>query len=159
MGIQENKDVVRRFIEECVNTHRSELLADYVDVALRAHPGTPGAAPDTEGLDGLREAFQRFRSTFPDLHITPEDIVAEGELVALRWTATGTHSGDLAGIPATSRAVRWAGTDMYRFADGRIVEWWRNDDSVGLFQQLGRDVIGDTVAGHRRRALAGEPRP
>ena len=158
MTTQENKDVVRRFIEECVNTHRAELLADYVDGGLRAHPGTPGAAPDTEGLDGLREAFQRFRTTFPDLHITLEDMVAEGELVAVRWTATGTHSGDLAGIAATGTQVRWAGTDMYRFADGRIVEWWRNDDSVWLLHQLGRDLVPD-VTGPRRRVLAGEPRP
>ena len=141
MGIEANKDVVRRFIEECVNTHRSELLPDYVDPGLRAHPSTPGTAPDTEGLDGLREAFLKFRTTFPDLHITPEDMVAEGDLVAVRWIATGTHSGDLAGIPATGRAVRWAGTDMYRLTGGRIVEWWRNDDSVWLLHQLGRDLV------------------
>ena len=141
MGIEANKDVVRRFIDECVNTHRSELLPDFVDAGLRAHPGTPGTAPDTEGLDGIREAFQRFRTTFPDLHISPEEMVAEGDLVAVRWTATGTHSGDLAGIAATGTAVRWAGTDMYRFADGRIVEWWRNDDSVWLLHQLGRDLV------------------
>ena len=141
MGIEANKDVVRRFIDECVNTHRSELLPDFVDAGLRAHPGTPGTAPDTEGLDGIREAFQRFRTTFPDLHISPEEMVAEGDLVAVRWTATGTHSGDLAGIAATGTAVRWAGTAMYRFADGRIVEWWRNDDSVWLLHQLGRDLV------------------
>ena len=158
MGIPENKDVVRRFIEECVNTHRSELLADYVDAGLRAHPGTPGAAPDTDGLDAIREAFQRFRTAFPDLHITPEEMIAEGDLVAVRWTATGTHSGELAGIAATGTAVRWAGTDMYRLTAERIVEWWRNDDSVWLLHQLGRDLLPDT-AGPRRRALAGEPRP
>ena len=141
MGIQENKDVVRRFIDECVNTHRAELLAEYVDPALRVHPGTPGAAPDTEGIDGLREAFQRFRVSFPDLHIAPEAMIAEGDLVAVRWTATGTHSGDLAGIAATGTAVRWAGTDMYRFTDDKIVEWWRNDDLVGLLHQLGRDLV------------------
>ena len=144
MSIQENKDVVRRFIDECVNTHRSELLADYVDAELRAHPGTPGAAPDTEGLEGLREAFHRFRTTFPDLHITPEDMLAEADFVAVRWTATGTHSGDLAGIAATGTAVRWAGTDIYRLADGRIAEWWRNDDTVWLLHQLGRDLVPTT---------------
>ena len=158
MGIAENKDVVRRFIEECVNTHRSELLADYVDAGLRAHPGTPGAAPDTEGLDALREAFLRFRTALPDLHITPEEMVAEGDLVAVRWTATGTHSGDLAGIAGTGTAVRWSGTDMYRLTAGRIVEWWRNDDSVWLLHQLGRDLVPE-AAGPRRRTLAGEPRP
>lgn len=158
MGIAQNRDAVRRFLAECVNTDRAELLADYVDADLRAHPGTPGATPDTVGLDGLREAFLRFRVAFPDLHITPEEMVAEGDLVAVRWTATGTHSGDLAGIPATGTAVRWAGTDMYRLTDSRIVEWWRNDDSGWLFQQLGLDVPGD-AAGPRRRALAGVARP
>jgi predicted ester cyclase len=157
MGIEQNKDVVRRLIDECVNTHRPELLGNYVDPELRVHPGTPGTAPDTEGLDGLREAFQRFRATFPDLHITPEQMIAEGDLVAARWTATGTHSGDLAGITATGTPVRWSGTDMYRLVDGRIVEWWRNDDFVGLLHQLGRDL--DDATGPRRRALAGEPRP
>lgn len=141
MGIAENRHVVRRFIEECVNLHRAELLAEFVDAGLHAHPGTPGAAPDTVGLDALREAFQRFRVTFPDLHITPEEMVAEGDLVALRWTATGTHSGDLAGIAATGTAVRWAGTDMYRLTGGRIVEWWRNDDFAGLLRRLSRRVL------------------
>ena len=136
-----NKDVVRRLVDECVNTHRAELLADYVDPGLRMHPGTPGTAPDTEGLDGLRESFGRFRITFPDLHVTLEEMIAEGDLVAARWTATGTHSGDLAGIPATGKAVRWSGTDVYRLAGGKIVEWWRNDDSVWLLHQLGRDLV------------------
>lgn len=158
MGIEQNKDVVLRLIDECVNTHRAELLADYVDPGVRVHPGTPGTAPDTEGLDGLRAAFQRFRTTFPDLHITAEQMLAEDDLVAARWTATGTHSGELAGIAATGTAVRWSGTDLYRFRDGRIVEWWRNDDFVELLRQVGHNPLDDTT-GSRRRALAGEPRP
>jgi steroid delta-isomerase-like uncharacterized protein len=157
MGIEENKDVVRGLVAECINPYRPDLLERFVGEDVRAHPGTPGTAPDTDGIDQLRDAIHRVRSTFPDLHIEFEQMIAEGDLVAARWTATGTHSGPLAGVPATGAAVRWSGTDMYRLADGKVVEWWRNDDFVGLLHQVGRDL--DDVTGPRRRALAGEPRP
>ena len=141
MGIEENKDVVRRLIADCVNASRADLLEQFVHPDLRVHPGTPGTAPDTEGLDGLRESFERFHATFPDLRITPEEVIAEGDVVAVRWTAEGTHSGPLAGIAPTGASVRWGGTDVYHLTDGRIVEWWRNDDFVGLLHQLGRDLL------------------
>ena len=141
MGIEENKDVVRRLIEDCVNTHRSELLERFVAADVRVHPGTPGTAPDTEGLDALQEAFAGFRRTFPDLRIAPDQFVAEHDLVALRWTASGTHSGPLAGIEPTGRHVTWGGTDTYRLVDGKVAEWWRNDDTVWLLHLLGRDLV------------------
>jgi predicted ester cyclase len=142
MGIEnDNKDVVRRMVDECVNRHRPELLDRFVDPGVRVHPGTPDAAPDSEGIDELRVAFQRFRATFPDLHVSVEQVLAEGDSVAARWTATGTHSGALAGIEPTGRRVRWGGIDVYRLAGGRVVEWWRNDDVVGLMRQLGRDPL------------------
>ncbi|WP_324277173.1 ester cyclase [Blastococcus brunescens] len=141
MRTDQNKDVVRRLIEDCVNTHRSELLERFVTEDVRVHPGTPGTAPDTAGLDALRKAFAGFRTTFPDLRITPDQFVAEGDLVSLRWTASGTHSGPLAGIEPSGRHVTWAGTDTYRLADGRVAEWWRNDDVVWLLHQLGRDLV------------------
>jgi predicted ester cyclase len=140
MGIQENKDVVRGLVEECINPYRPDLLERFVGDGIRAHPGTPGTAPDTEGLDQLREAVHRIRGVFPDLHIELEQLVAEDDVVAARWTATGTHSADLAGIASTGKVVSWAGTDVYRLAEGRIVEWWRNDDFVWLLHQLGRDL-------------------
>jgi predicted ester cyclase len=124
-----------------VNTHRGELLEQFVAADLRVHPGTPGTAPDTEGIDDLRETFHRFRTTFPDLHVTIHDLIAEGDRVAARWTASGTHSGELAGIAPTGTAVSWGGTDVYRIADDRISEWWRNDDTVWLLHQLGRELI------------------
>jgi pimeloyl-ACP methyl ester carboxylesterase/predicted ester cyclase len=128
---------VRRLVEDSVNANRPEALDVAVDRQVRVHPGTPGAAPDTEGIEELRAAFGRFHEAFPDLHIALDDVIAAGDRVAARWTATGTHRGELAGIPATGRPVRWGGTDVYRFADGKIVEWWRNDDFVWLLQQLG----------------------
>ena len=145
MGIDENKDVLRRMVDECVNEHRSDLLDRFVAPDVRVHPGTPGAAPDTVGLDALRRAFEGFRRAFPDLHITLDQLLAEGDLVAARWTATGTHSGALAGIEPTRTEVAWSGTDIYRLTDGRVAEWWRNDDFVWLLHQLGRDLVPSTV--------------
>jgi steroid delta-isomerase-like uncharacterized protein len=136
-----NKDVIRQFMAECVNVHREDLLGRFVDEAVTMHPGTTGAAPPTEGLEELRQAFRRFRVTFPDLHVTLEDLIAERDLVVARWTGTGSHSAEFAGIPATGTTARWGGTDIYRLADGRIVEWWRNDDYARLLQQLGRRIV------------------
>jgi predicted ester cyclase len=142
MGIEDhNKDVVRRLIQECVNLHRADLLDRYVGDGVRIHPGTPGTAPDTDGIDQLRDAFHRFRGTFPDLYIEAHEIIAERDIVAARWTATGTHSGPLADIPPTGTTVRWGGMDFYRMADGKVVEWWRNDDAIWLLHQVGRNLL------------------
>jgi len=132
----EHVAVVRRLIEECVNVHRADLLDQYVTDDLRVHPGTPGASPDTVGVEELRTAFHGFRTVFPDLHVTIEDVVAAGDRVVVRWTGEGTHAGELAGVAATGRPVRWGGIDVYRLAGGRIAEWWRNDDQAGLLAQL-----------------------
>ncbi|RZU31227.1 ester cyclase [Blastococcus saxobsidens] len=140
MGTVENKDVVRRMVDECVNTHRADLLDRFVAADVRVHPGTPGTAPDTEGLQQLRESFHRIRTGLPDLHVHLDDVMAEGDRVAARWTGSGTHSGELAGLPPTGTVVRWGGTDIYRIDGGKVAEWWRNDDMVGLLHQLGRDL-------------------
>ena len=105
MGIQENRDVVRGLVEECINPYRPDPLARFVGQGIRVHPGTPGTAPDTEGLDQLREAVHRIRGVFPDLHIELEQVVAEGDLVAAGWTATGTHGADRSGPPGPRPAT------------------------------------------------------
>jgi steroid delta-isomerase-like uncharacterized protein len=135
---QDNEIQVRRLVDECVNANRPDLLADMVAPDVRIHPATPGGAPDIKGIEGLTTAFGRFHDAFPDLHITMDDVIAADHQVAARWTATGTHRGQLAGIPATGRAVRWSGIDVYRLDHGIVVEWWRNDDYAGLLEQLGR---------------------
>ena len=137
----ENEQRVRLLIERSVNVNRPDALEIVVDRDVRIHPGTPGAAPDTEGIEELQEVFKRFHDAVPDLQITLDDVISAGDRVAARWQATGTHRGTLAGVPATGRPVRWGGIDVYRFQDGKIVEWWRNDDVVGLLQQLGRDPL------------------
>jgi predicted ester cyclase len=139
MIVGDNERQIRRLVEQSVNANRPEMLECVVAQHVRVHPGTPGAGPDTEGLEELTAAFGRFHDAFPDLHIALEDVIEAGDRVAARWTATGTHRGELAGIAATGRRVRWGGIDLYRLEQGMVVEWWRNDDFLGLLHQLGQN--------------------
>lgn len=139
--MSDSEQLVRRLVGECVNSNRPDLLPDLVDRDVRVHPGTPGTAPATEGIAALQESFRRFHQVFPDLTIVLDDVIAAGDRVAARWTATGTHRAELAGIPATGASVHWGGIDIYRLVGGKVAEWWRNDDFVGLLRQVGRDPL------------------
>jgi predicted ester cyclase len=75
-------------------------------------------------------------AAFPDMRVTTENIIAEDDKVAIRWTVTGTHMGALMGIPATGRKVTWTGITTYRFADDKIVENWWAYDALGMMQQI-----------------------
>jgi steroid delta-isomerase-like uncharacterized protein len=86
--------------------------------------------------DGMAEALG-FRTAFPDLHMTVDHAVAEGDLVAVRWTARGTNTGEGNGIPATGRRVQISGMALFRFEDGAIAEEWTSGDTLGLMRQLG----------------------
>jgi steroid delta-isomerase-like uncharacterized protein len=91
----------------------------------------------THGPDGAKQVIAMYRAAFPDLKVKVEDQVAEGDLVATRWTSTGTHEGDLPGLTATHKSVTVTGIGIDRIADGKIVEGWNNWDTLGMLQQLG----------------------
>jgi steroid delta-isomerase-like uncharacterized protein len=78
-----------------------------------------------------------FRTAFPDGRFTVEDLLADGEKVVSRFTATGTHKNDFMGIPATGKAITVTGIDILQFADGKAVEHWGEIDGLGMMQQLG----------------------
>jgi predicted ester cyclase len=78
-----------------------------------------------------------YRSAFPDLHVEIEEQLAEGDLVATRWTATGTHEGDLMGIAPTGNRVTLPGMEIVRFSGGKLAEGWEGYDSMVMMQQLG----------------------
>ena len=77
------------------------------------------------------------RTVFLDLHFTIEDMVAEDDKIVVRWTASGTHKGELMGIPPTNERVTVTGMSMDRVAHGKLVESWINWDNLGLLQQIG----------------------
>lgn len=89
------------------------------------------------GREGFKQFVLMYRSAFPDMHITIEDQIAEGDKVVSRWTARGTHQGELMGIPPTGKQATVTGINIERFANGKFVEEWSNFDALGLLQQLG----------------------
>ena len=135
MSTEENKALARRVIEEMFNKGNldvaDELIApDYVD-------HDPAMPEDVRGPEGFKEYVSAYRSAFSDLHVEIEDQLAEGDLVATRWTGTGTHDGELAGIPPTGNRVTLPGMEIVRISDGKLVEGWEGYDSMTMMRQLG----------------------
>jgi predicted ester cyclase len=138
-SVEHNKDVSRRWIE-VFNARDDAGEADVRGPGYVAHaPSSLEPAP----LDS--EAWTKFLAGFvegfPDLQITIEDAVGEGDLVAQRVHFSGTHTGEFQGLPATGRKVSFSGLELNRFADGRVTEHWFQLDALGLLQQLGLAVV------------------
>jgi steroid delta-isomerase-like uncharacterized protein len=98
------------------------------------HGGQQG---DLSGIDAVMGFIRSYRAAFPDNKSVVEDQIAEGDKVVTRWTARGTHRGDLNGIAATGTAMETSGVTIERIADDRIVEVWVAKDDLGMLQQLG----------------------
>jgi predicted ester cyclase len=131
---EENRVILRRFVDEVINTGDVGLVPGFVGEEFVDHDPPPGALPD---ISGIGQAFTRVRESFPDFHATVEDLVVEGDRVAYRWTFRGTHLGDFGGIPPTGRVASWEVIGIARFAEGKMVERWQRLDTAGLLGQLG----------------------
>ena len=133
MSTEENKANERRIFEEGWNQGNTAVFDELLAVGFRAH--------DPSMLIQGPEAFKQFsvtyRTAFPDIHFTIEDQIAEGELVATRWTGTGTHQGPLMGIPPSGKRVSITGMTITHFASGKATESWGNYDTLGMLQQIG----------------------
>ena len=99
-----------------------------------SHSNLPGMAPSRAGGFGF---IALYRTAFPDLRMTIDHLIGEGDLVALDYTATGTHDGPLLGIPPTGKKVTVRGMGLYRLREGKLVEQWGVNDIASLLQQLG----------------------
>ncbi len=133
MSVEENKELVRRFVEEFWNEGNADAADELMAPDAEIHMPT-GERVALEGLKGFAGAFRR---SFPDWHSTFEELVAEGDRVAERWTGRGTHRGELQGIPPTGKRVEVPGSVFYRIVGGKIVEFRGQLDMMGLMQQLG----------------------
>jgi predicted ester cyclase len=138
-SVEHNKTVSRRWIE--VFNERDD--AGEADVRAEDYVAYAPASLESAPLDS--EAWTRFLAGFvegfPDLRITIEDAVAEGDLVAQRVHFEGTHTGEFQGLPPTNRKVDFHGLELNRFVDGRVAEHWFQLDSLTLLQQLGLTVV------------------
>ncbi len=132
MSAEEDRAVVQRAIE---NWNRGDLAGylELYDPDAVLH-GYPGVEP---GLESIKRFYDAFWAAFPDSHIMIDDVIAEGDEVASRFTLRATHQGDFMGIPPTGGQVTLAGITILRFAGGRCVERWGQADFLGLMQQLG----------------------
>jgi steroid delta-isomerase-like uncharacterized protein len=128
-----NKALIRRTYEEALN------LGDLTNVEAFVHPDFVDHEEHgtDRGPESLRALVRMLRTAFPDLHFTVEELIAEGEMVAGRFTMRGTHQGALMGLPPTGRTVKQSHMHFFRFQDGKAVEHWGLRDDVGIMQQLG----------------------
>jgi len=130
-----NKNVSRRVIDEIFNEGKLEVADEIIAAGSIGHD--PALPEPTSGPEGLKQLVTGYRAAFPDLSFTIDDQIAEGDRVVTRWTARGTHEGDLWGIAATGKQGTVTGITIDRFQGGKIAEVWTNWDTLGLMQQLG----------------------
>lgn len=128
---ESNKQLYRRMIEEGFNKGNLDVVDELVS------PDHVNHSDNVKGLEGYKGFISMYRSAFPDLKMTIEEQVAEGDKVVNRWIATGTHQGELMGIPPTGKAISTTGIYIARLKDGKIIEEWGNFDALGMMQQLG----------------------
>lgn len=134
MTAAENRALVQRFYDEGWNANNVAVYDELVTEDFVDHQSVPGMGPAREGFKQLNEIF---RAAFPDVWVTVDGIVAEGDMISCRWTSTGTHQGVLFGIPPTGRKVTVTATVVYRVEGGRLAEGWINRDDLGMMRQLG----------------------
>jgi steroid delta-isomerase-like uncharacterized protein len=130
---EQNKSIVRRALEEVYSRGNLDVVDDLVSEDFVAH----SSGPDVHGREEMKQYVQSLRTAFPDLQMSIDDQVAEGDKVVTRWTATGTHTGPFQGIPPTGKRGSLSGIDIDYVVDGKTIECWTISDDLSLLQQLG----------------------
>jgi predicted ester cyclase len=135
-----NKDLVHRYYDEAFNARQPGLLDGMLAPGFVDHNPAPGQAP---GAAGFKHLLVTYLDAFPDGYISLEDMLAERDVVAVRFIFWGTQAGAFRGVLATGRHVTVTGIDIFRVAGGRLTERWGNRDDLGFMQQLG--AVPETV--------------
>lgn len=128
---EDNKALVRRWTEEVVSKGNLAAVGDFMAPTYVAH--APGV-PDIKGPDGFRQFLTTVRTAFPDFHSTIEDMIAEGDKVAVRFTNRGTQKGEYRGVAPTGKEMTWTLLLIIHIANGKFQETWQISD---LGRQLG----------------------
>ena len=128
------REIVKRLIEGAYEGDYA-LIDEFVAPAYVGHD--PAQPEPASGPAGFKQNVEKYRTAFEDARITVDAQVAEGDMVATRWTGRGTHTGEIAGMPATGKQVTVSGITIARFEGGQIVEDWSNWDTLGMLIQLG----------------------
>jgi steroid delta-isomerase-like uncharacterized protein len=136
-----NAALVRRWFDEVWNQGREAT----VDELLASNAVVHGTGGDLVGPAGFKPFFRAYRSAFPDVRLRIDELVESGDVVAVRWNATGTHRGDGLGFAPTGRPMQMNGMTFIRVQGNRMVEGWNNFDQLGMLQQLG--IVNPEKAG------------
>ena len=134
MSAEDNKALVRRFVDEVQSGGNTDLIDEICSPELVNHSAPSGLPADREGIKILTTMF---KGAFPDSYFSVEDMIAEGDKVVTRKTFHGIHEGEFMGIPPSGRTVNVSLIDIVRISDGQVVEHWSVGDNLGMMQQLG----------------------
>jgi steroid delta-isomerase-like uncharacterized protein len=135
-GPEAHKEAYRRIIA-AIGGGDADALQELMAPHVIDHNPMADQRP---GLEGFKQWMAAVRGSFPDLHGTVEDVVAEGDRIAARMTWRGTHRGEFMGIPPTNRPVTFSAFHVVRFEGGRAEEWWGTANLLDVLQQLGAEV-------------------
>jgi steroid delta-isomerase-like uncharacterized protein len=133
MSTEDNKAIVRRFFQEGPSKGNLAAAGELLSPNFSLH--TP--LPSSPGIQGMKEIITACRAAFEHLDVTVEDMVAEGDKVAARFTACGTHKGSFMNLPPTGKPITMTGIEIFRIEDGKIAELWGEANLLGLMVQLG----------------------
>jgi predicted ester cyclase len=131
---ERNKMLTRRFYDEVLSKKNLRVIDELCAPTVVDHSALPGQAP---GLEGLKQTIGVYLEAFPDLSIRVEEMIAEGDLVAVRLTGRATHKGAFLGTAPTGKSFTLRGIDIIRVKDGKAVEIWHEGNDAEVFMQLG----------------------
>jgi len=134
MSLEAHKAGAQRFMDEVINMGNMPVADEVLSPRFFDHTAYPGIPA---GREGRKMALGMMRAAFPNLQISTEDMIAEGDRLAIRHTIRGTHQHEFLGIPPTGRQIEVAGVTIVRFEDGQIVEHWLYNDDLSMLRQLG----------------------
>ena len=133
MTLDQNKAIAKRFIQE-VFVKADERAVDQLTAPDFVPHSWPGVEP---GVESLKQAQRRVSAGLEDARMTIEDVIAEGDRVAVRLTSHGRHAGEFMGMPASGKEYDISEIHIFRIEDGKVVEHWRDADMLGMLRQLG----------------------
>ena len=137
VSIETNKALARRWFEEVWNKRRESAIDEMFAADGLAYGLDPLELHPPPGPGPFKGFWQQFCAAFPDLYITVEDVIGEGDTTSIRISFRGTHLGGNLGVPATGRPISSTGMCFARWRDGQIIEAWNEFDALGLLKQIG----------------------
>jgi steroid delta-isomerase-like uncharacterized protein len=133
MSAEQQKMIIQHWVEEAWNNGNLAVADEVYSADYFLHdPARP-----IQGTEALKHFVSTFQTGYPDLHVTVEDMISQGDKLVWRYTVRGTHKGEFMGIAPTGKPITLTGILISRFVDGKVVEDWNNYDALGMLQQLG----------------------